>query len=82
MAIEATPSLSELTPEQQQTAVILARQRAMREVKRRRQKGGLRQTLSHAVLAAMANQHLDANPHLYAAAAADPLVQELAKGRR
>jgi hypothetical protein len=70
---------------QRQTAAVmamaLARQRAMREVKRRRQKAGLRQMLSHAVLAAMATQHLEANPHLFVEAAADPLVQELARGR-
>jgi hypothetical protein len=38
----ATPSLSKLTPEQQQAAVVLARLAAQKEVKRRRQKAGIK----------------------------------------
>jgi hypothetical protein len=38
----ATRSLSELTPQQQQAAVILARLAAQKEVKRRRQKAGIK----------------------------------------
>jgi hypothetical protein len=47
MAAEANASLL-----RQHAAVILARQSAMREVKRRRQKQGQRETLPHAVLRA------------------------------
>jgi hypothetical protein len=61
----------------QSAIVILARRAAMREVKRRRQKAGLRETLPHSTLARLAIEHLQAHPHLLAEAAADPLVQIL-----
>jgi hypothetical protein len=66
----ATPSLSELTPQQQHVVVILARQQAMREVRRRRQKQGLRETLPHATLARLGQEWLHAHPELYAEATA------------
>ena len=62
----------------QSEIVILARQAARRrEVKRRRQKQGLRETLPHSTLARLAIEHLQAHPHLLAEAATDPLVQIL-----
>jgi hypothetical protein len=45
MAVEANPSLL-----RQHAVVILARQAAMREVKRQRQRQGLRQTLPMSTL--------------------------------
>jgi hypothetical protein len=72
MAAEANLSLL-----RQSAIVILARQAAMREVKRRRQKQGLRETLPYAVLSRLAMEHLQANPALLAEAAASPIVQEL-----
>ena len=61
----------------QHAAVILARQAAMREVKRRRQKQGLRETLPYAALSRLANEWLDQHPELIAEAALSPIVQEL-----
>jgi hypothetical protein len=78
----ATQSLSQLSPEQQQAAVILARQAAMREVKRRRQKQGLRHTLPYSVLSRLANEWLADHPELYAEALASPIVQELGNSIR
>ena len=72
MAAEANPSLL-----RQHAAVILARQAAMREVKRRRQKQGLRETLPHSTLARLGQEWLAAHPELYAEALASPIVQEL-----
>jgi hypothetical protein len=71
-----------MTPHEVQIAIVLARRSAMRAIQKQRKRAGLRQSISHAVLAAMANQWLDAHPNLYAEAAADPLVRELARGRR
>jgi hypothetical protein len=73
----ATAILSELTPDQQQAAVILARLAAQREVKRLRQKKGIRGPLPYSTLSRLANEWLDANPQLIAEAAASPIVQEL-----
>jgi hypothetical protein len=73
----AIASLPELTPEQQQTAVILARLAARREVKRQRQRQGIKGLLPHSTLARLGNEWLAANPQLYAEAAADPIVQNL-----
>jgi hypothetical protein len=72
MAAEANASLL-----RQQAAVILARRAAMREVKRRRQKQGLRGTLPHATLARLGQEWLQAHPELLAEAAASPIVQNL-----
>jgi hypothetical protein len=67
MAADANPSLL-----RQHAAVILARQAAMREVKRRRQKQGLRETLPHSTLARLGQVWLAAHPELYAEALASP----------
>ena len=72
MAVEAN-----LILQRQNAAVILARQAAMREVKRRRQKQGLRETLPHSTLARLAHEWLDQHPELIAEALASPIVQEL-----
>jgi hypothetical protein len=72
MAAEAN-----LILQRQHTAVILARQAALREVKRRRQKAGPRQTLPYSVLSRLANEWLQAHPELFAEAAASPIVQNL-----
>jgi hypothetical protein len=72
MAAEANPSLL-----RQHAAVILARQSAMREVKRRRQKQGLRGPLPFSRLSRLANEWLEDHPQLLAEAAASPIVQEL-----
>jgi hypothetical protein len=72
MAAEANAIL-----QRQNAAVILARQAAMREVKRRRQKQGLRETLPHSTLARLAHEWLDQHPELIAEALASPIVQEL-----
>jgi hypothetical protein len=77
MAVEANPSLL-----RQHAAVILARQSALREVKRRRQKQGLRETLAYSVLSRMANEWLADHPELYAEALASPIVQELCNSHR
>jgi hypothetical protein len=53
MAVEANPSLL-----RQHAAVILARQAAMREVKRLRQKKGIRETLPFSTLSRLANEWL------------------------
>jgi hypothetical protein len=53
MAAEA-----DLILQRQHAAVILARQAAMREVKRRRQKRGLRETLPYSVLSRLAIEWL------------------------
>jgi hypothetical protein len=58
-------------------AVILARQAAMREVKRRRQKQGIKGSLPFSTLARLGNEWLAAHPELYAEALASPIVQEL-----
>jgi N-acyl-D-aspartate/D-glutamate deacylase len=82
MAIEAIPSLSQLTPRQQSVAIVLARQAAMREVKRRRQKQGIKGTLPFSTLSRLAIEHLQAHPELYAEALASPVVQELGVAHR
>jgi DNA invertase Pin-like site-specific DNA recombinase len=71
-AAEANASLL-----RQHAAVILARRAALREVKRRRQKQGLRQTLPYSVLSRLANEWLADHPELYTEAMASPIVQEL-----
>jgi hypothetical protein len=77
MAAEANPSLL-----RQHAAVILARQQAMREVKRQRQKQGLRETLPYSALAKLSHEWLDDHPELIAEAAASPIVRELGISRR
>jgi hypothetical protein len=72
MAAEANCSLL-----RQHAAVILARQAATREVKRRRQKQGQRETLPYSTLSRLAIEHLQTNPQLIDEAAADPPVQIL-----
>ena len=72
MAAEANLSLL-----RQSAIVILARQAAMREVKRRRQKAGIKGTLPHSTLARLSIEWLADHPHLLAEAAASPLVQNL-----
>jgi hypothetical protein len=72
MAAEAS-----LILQRQHTAVILARQSAMREVKRRRQKQGIKGTLPFSTLARLGNEWLAAHPELYAEALASPIVQNL-----
>jgi hypothetical protein len=72
MAAEA-----DLILQRHHAAVILARQWAMREVKRRRQKQALRETLPFSTLARLSNDYLQAHPELYAEALASPIVQEL-----
>jgi hypothetical protein len=53
--------------QRQHATVILARQAAMREVRRRRQKLGLRETLPHSTLARLGSEWLAAHP--------EPLVE-------
>ena len=65
----ATPSLSELTPQQQHAAVTLARLAAQKEIKRCRQKQGLRETLPHSTLARLSVEWLADHPELLAVAA-------------
>jgi hypothetical protein len=77
MAAEANPSLL-----RQSAIVILARQAAMREVKRRRQKQGLRETWPHSTLARLGNEWLHDHPELLAEAAASPIVQNLRLAHR
>jgi hypothetical protein len=72
MAAEANPSLF-----RQHAAVILARQAAMREVKRQRQRQGLRETLPYSTLIRLAMEYLQAHRELIADAAASPIVQNL-----
>jgi hypothetical protein len=67
MTVEA-----DLILQRQHAAVILARQAAMREVKRRRQKQGIKETLPFSTLARLGNEWLAAHPELYAQAAASP----------
>ena len=69
----ATPSLSELTPQQQHAAVTLARLAAQKEIKRCRQKQGLRETLPHSTLARLSIEWLADHPELLAEAAASPV---------
>jgi hypothetical protein len=73
----ATAILSELTPQQQHATVILARLAAQREVKRRRQKQGIKGPLPFSTLSRLANEWLDDHPELYAEALASDLVQIL-----
>jgi hypothetical protein len=49
----------------------------MQEVKRRRQKQGIKGSLPYAVLSRLAIEHLQAHPELLLQAAADPIVQNL-----
>jgi hypothetical protein len=77
MAAEANPSLL-----RQHAAVILARQSAMREVKRRRQKQGIEGSLPFSRLSRLAKEWLEDHPQLLAEAAASPIVQELALPHR
>jgi hypothetical protein len=77
MAVEANPIL-----QRQHAAVILARRAAMREVKRNRQRQGLRETLPMSVLSRMAREWLAAHPELYAEALASPIVHELQLAHR
>jgi hypothetical protein len=72
MAAEANAIL-----QRQHAAVILARQAAMREVKRRRQKQGIKGSLPYATLTRLGNEWLDQHPELIAEAAASPIVQNL-----
>jgi hypothetical protein len=72
MAAEANASLL-----RQSAIVILARQSAMREVKRRRQKAGIKATLPHSTLARLSIEWLADHPELLAEAAASPIVQNL-----
>jgi hypothetical protein len=72
MAAEAN-----LILQRHRAAVILARQAAMWEVKRRRQKLGLRETLPYSTLAKLAHEWLDDHPELIAEAALSPIVQNL-----
>jgi hypothetical protein len=77
MAAEANLSLL-----RQSAIVILARRAAMREVKRRRQKQGLRETLPHSTLARLSIEWLADHPALLAEAAASPIVQNLGNSIR
>jgi hypothetical protein len=70
MAAEADASLL-----RHHAAVI--RQAAMREVKRRRQKLGIKETLPNSTLTRLAIEWLDQHPELYAVALASPIVQNL-----
>jgi hypothetical protein len=72
MAVEANASLL-----RQSAIVILARQAAMREVKRRRQKAGIKGTLPHSILARLSIEWLADHPELLVEAAASPIVQNL-----
>jgi hypothetical protein len=72
MAAEANAIL-----QRQHAAVILARQAAMREVKRRRQKAGIKGMLPHSTLARLGIEWLADHPGLLAEAAASPIVQIL-----
>jgi hypothetical protein len=73
MAAEANLSLL-----REHAAVILARQSAMRAVRRRIQKEGkIKEPLPLSTLSRLANEWLDAHPELLAEAAADPIVQNL-----
>jgi hypothetical protein len=72
MAAEANPSLL-----RQSAIVILARQAAMREVKRRRQKQGLKGSLPQSIVARLGIEWLYDHPELPAEAAASPIVQNL-----
>ena len=73
----AISSLRSLLAERQHAAVILARQAALREVKRRRQKRGLRETLPYAVLSRLANEWLDQHPELIDLT--DPIVVQMSQ---
>jgi hypothetical protein len=72
MAAEAN-----LILQRQHAAVILARQWATREVKRRRQKQGIKGSLPFSTRARLGNEWLAAHPELSAEALAPPIVQEL-----
>jgi hypothetical protein len=72
MAVEGKPSLL-----RQHAAVILARQAAIREVKRNRQRQGIRETLPMSTLSRMAIEWVEAHPELLAEAALSPIVQNL-----
>jgi hypothetical protein len=72
MAVEANASLL-----RQSAIVILARQAAMREVKRRRQKAGIKGTLPHSTLARLSIEWLADHPELLVEAAASPIVLNL-----
>jgi hypothetical protein len=54
----------------------------MREVRRRRQKLGLHETLPYSTLTRLAIEHLQAHPELIAETAASPIVQELGNSIR
>jgi hypothetical protein len=71
-----------MTPDEAAIAITLAKRAALRQIKQQRKRAGLRETLPMSVLSQLATQWLATHPELYAAAAADPLVQELARGRR
>jgi hypothetical protein len=77
MTVEAN-----LILQRQHAAVILARQAAMREVKRRRQKLGIKETLPYSTLSRLAIEWLDQHPELYAEALASPIVQILGMTHR
>ena len=74
MAAEANLSLF-----RQHAAVILARQAALREVKRRRQKQGIKGTLPFSTLSRLANDYLDQHPELIAKALTDPIVVQMSQ---
>jgi hypothetical protein len=77
MAVEANSSLF-----RHHVCVILARQAAIREVKRRRQRQGIKETLPFSTLARLGNEWLAAHPELYAEALASPIVQNLELAHR
>jgi hypothetical protein len=74
---QATPSLSELTPQQQQAVVVLARMAAVRQIKAQRKRQGLREVLPMSVYSRMAIDLVEANPAFLLEAAASPIVQNL-----
>jgi hypothetical protein len=77
MTVEANAIL-----QRQHAAVILARQQAIKAVRRQRQKQGLRETLPMSVLSRLAREWLDDHPALLAEAAASPILQNLQLAHR
>ena len=79
----AAPSLRSLLAERQAAAVVLARQAALRAVRRRIQKEGkIKEPLPLSTLSRLANEWLDDHPELYAEALASPIVQNSGIVRR
>jgi hypothetical protein len=56
-------------------AVIIARHLALKAIKQRRQKQGLREPLPFSTLTRLAHEWLDQHPELLAEAALSPIVQ-------